>query len=248
MRKLQISACLITHNEEHNIRRCLDSLDFCQEIVVVDGGSTDRTISQAKEYNAKIIENKLWLGFGNQKQIAINSASNDWILSIDADEVVTVELREEIIRCVQESSYDGLYFNRQSIFLGKQMHYGDWRSDRVLRLARRGSCFFEEKLIHEKLVVTGKTASLGGYLLHYSYPDIQTVLTKNTRYALTSAKAKIGESKRYSVYYALVSAVWTFIRNYILKLGFLDGQEGLLAAVSKSQEVFWKYAATRYLK
>ena len=132
MSRLPISACLITLNEQSNIRNCLDSLDFCQEIVVVDGGSGDQTISLAKEYNAKIIENKLWLGFGNQKQIAINPASNDWILSIGADEVVTVELREEIVRCVQESSYDGFYFNRQSIFLGKQMHYGDWRSDRVL--------------------------------------------------------------------------------------------------------------------
>jgi len=245
---LQISACLITLNEERNIRSCLESLDFCQEIVIVDGGSADQTTSIAREYSAKIIENKLWQGFGNQKQRAINSATNAWILSIDADEVVDDELRKEIIRSVQESSYDGFYLHRRSIFLGKHMRYGDWRRDYVLRLARKESCLFEQKLIHEKLIVTGRTKSLAGYLLHYSYPDIQTVLIKNNRYALTSAKSKVAESKCYSAYYALMSSFWTFIRNYFLKFGFLDGQQGLIAAISKSQEAFWKYAATRYLK
>ena len=243
-----ISAILITLNEEKNIARCLESVSFCNEIIVIDGGSSDETIEIAKSFGAKVEVKTQWQGFGAQKSIALSLASADWVLSIDADEIVSPELKLEILQAIDQDVINGFCINRLSNFLGHWMRYGGWYPDFVLRLAKKNECQFDLAPIHEKMIVNGPTGYLHGRLLHYSYPTIDKVLAKQARYALDSARNK-SESRgsRCSVAGAMCRSMFKFIQLYIVRLGFLDGKPGLLAAISKSQETFWKYAAVRFL-
>jgi len=243
-----ISAILITLNEEQNLARCLQSLGFCEEIIVIDGGSSDQTMEIAKNYNAKIVVEKEWKGFGDQKSIALTHARCDWVLSIDADEVVSPELKSSILVAIQQEKFKGFYVNRTSNFLGRWMRYGGWYPDWVLRLAKREACYFDLAPIHEKLLVRGNTSRITGNLFHYSYPTIESILYKQVRYSLDSARLKAAQYRHYSVIFALFRAFWIFAYNYVLRLGFLDGVAGLIAAASKSQETFWKYVATNYVE
>lgn len=246
--KNSISAILITLNEEQNLKRCLSSIGFCDEIVVIDGGSSDKTEEIAKSCGAKFFVEAQWKGFGVQKSIALNRATGTWILSIDADEVVSSELRESIYAAIKQDSFSGFYVNRKTNFLGRWMRFGGWYPDRVLRLAKRQTCHFEQAPLHEKLVVQGRTSRLSGDLFHYSYPTVESALNKQVRYSMASAELKAAHYGKYSIFSAVIRALWNFSHNYFLRLGFLDGTEGLIAAVSKSQETFWKYAATSYHK
>lgn len=243
-----ISAILITLNEEKNIARCLESISFCDEIIVIDGGSSDKTIEIAKSFGAKVEVKTQWQGFGAQKSIAVSLASGDWVLSIDADEVVSPELKLEILQAIDQDRINGFFINRLSNFLGHWMRHGGWHPDYILRLARKNECQFDLAPIHEKMIVNGPTGYLQGRLLHYSYPTIDKVLAKQARYALDSARSK-SESRgsRHSVASAMCRSLFRFIQLYFVRLGFLDGTPGLLAAISKSQETFWKYAAVRYI-
>jgi len=247
-RNSSISAILITLNEENNIARCLESVSFCNKIIVIDGGSSDKTIEIAKSFGAEVEVKTQWQGFGAQKSIALSLASGDWVLSIDADEVVSPELKLEILQAIDQDRINGFFINRLSNFLGHWMRHGGWRPDYILRLARRNVCQFDLAPIHEKMIVNGPTGYLHGKLLHYSYPTIDKVLAKQARYALDSAREKSGpRGSGYSVASAMCRSMFKFIQLYIVRLGFLDGTPGLLAAISKSQETFWKYAAVRFL-
>jgi glycosyltransferase involved in cell wall biosynthesis len=243
-----LSAVIITLNEETNIARCLESVSFCSERVVLDGGSTDNTVQIAKSLGASVELNTTWQGFGIQKSTALNLARSDWILSIDADEVITPNLASEILGAVQQDKIDGFFINRLSNFLGHWMRFGGWYPDYVLRLARREVCYFDTVPLHEKLIVQGTTGQLKSPLLHYSYPTIESVLLKRTRYSIASAHLKRANNRSYSVVESSARSLWAFMQNYLFRLGFLDGAPGLIAALSKSQETFWKYAATKYLQ
>jgi glycosyltransferase involved in cell wall biosynthesis len=242
-----LSAIVITFNEEINIARCLKSLSFCNEIIVLDSGSTDHTVKIAESLGAKVSINTSWPGFGIQKSTALNLASYDWILSIDADEVITPNLASEILKAVQQDKIAGFYINRLSNFLGHWMHFGGWHPDYVMRLARRALCHFDTVPLHERLIVQGTTDKLKSHLLHFSYPTIESVLLKRTRYAIASAHLKRTNKRSYGVVESLVRSLWAFTQSYLFRLGFLDGTAGLLAAISRSQETFWKYAATKYV-
>ena len=247
-RNSSISAILITLNEEKNIARCLESVSFCNEIIVIDGGSSDKTIEIAESFGAKVEVKTQWQGFGAQKSIALSLASADWVLSIDADEIVSPELKLEILQAIDQDVINGFCINRLSNFLGHWMRHGGWHPDYIMRLARKNECQFDLAPVHEKMIVNGPTGYLQGKLLHYSYPTIDKVLAKQARYALDSARSK-SDSKGpgYSVASAMCRSIVKFIHLYIMRLGFLDGKPGLLAAISKSQETFWKYAAVRFL-
>jgi glycosyltransferase involved in cell wall biosynthesis len=241
-----ISAILITLNEEKNLAKCLESLIFCKEIIIVDGGSSDQTVEIAKSYAAKVFVEAEWRGFGIQKSIALSKAQNEWVFSIDADEIASAELKSSICRAIEENNFAGFYINRRNKFLGRWMRHGGWHPDMVLRLAKRKECFFDETPIHERLLVRGSTSRLEGDLLHDSYPTIESILNKQARYSIVSAQLKSTQRRNFPAYSAFTRALWSFLHNYFLRLGFLDGNEGLIAAVSKSQETFWKYAATSY--
>jgi glycosyltransferase involved in cell wall biosynthesis len=241
-----ISAILITLNEEKNLGECLESVAFCSEKIVIDGGSTDRTVEIAYQYHCHVITQTKWYGFGLQKQMALDAASSEWVLSIDADERITPALAQEIQQAIRSGQADGYFIKRQSQFLGKWMRHGGWYPDRVLRLAKRESARFDPIPIHEKMLVSGPIAELNHPMLHYSYRSVEDVLTKQKTYALAGAAKKSGAGVSGGVAIALLRSGWTFVRLYGVQLGFLDGRQGLVAALAKSQETFWKYLAAAW--
>jgi len=246
MSEPSISAILITRNEADNLPECLRSLSFCQEVVVIDQQSTDRTADLAHELGARVITNSDWQGFGIQKQRALDAATGDWVLSIDADERITPELAKEIQQAIHSDKVEGYYIKRRSQFLGKWMNYGGWYPDRVLRLARRERARFDPTPIHEKMIVDGVIAELGYPILHYSYRSIEDVLAKQKTYALASGAKKAASGQDAGVASALLRSGWTFIRLFVFQLGFLDGRHGLIAELAKAQETFWKYLAAAW--
>jgi glycosyltransferase involved in cell wall biosynthesis len=261
-----LSAIVIAKNEAANLPDCLTALKFCSEVVlVVDHGSTDQTARIGQSFGARVILTDHWPGFGLQKQQALDAALSEWVLSIDADERVTPELAKEIYQAIQTERADGFYIKRRTQFLGKWMSHGGWYPDRVLRLARRSHAAFDPSPVHEKMMVKGRLAELTHPLLHYSYRSIEDVLSKQKSYALIGAEKKILSSRTTNteddppdstknastkltpgVGRALFKSIWTFTRLFFFQLGFLDGRHGLIAALAKSQETFWKYLATAW--
>lgn len=241
MSEHNISAIIITLNEADNLPECLQTLKFCHEIIVVDQKSQDQTSRLAEGLGARVISTDIWLGFGLQKQRALDAATGDWILSVDADERITPELAREIQHAIKTGLVDGYYLKRRSQFLGKWMHHGGWYPDRILRLARRERARFDPTPIHEKMLVDGNVSELKHPLLHYSYRSVEDVLAKQRTYAIASGRKKLADGQSAGIASALFRSAWTFTRLFIIQLGFLDGRHGLIAAISKSQETFWKY-------
>lgn len=245
--KIRLSAILITKNEASEIEDCINSLSFCDEIILVDNGSTDHTVAIAKRMGCRVFETTDWPGFGAQKQRSLDQARGEWILSIDADERVTLSLQEEIEDVISKNRHEGYMIKRRSQFLGRWMRFGGWYPDYVLRLAKREFCRFDPTPIHEKLIVAGDIGKLRNHFLHYSYRSISDVLDKQKRYALLSAKKIRSQKDRHtSLLEACGRAGWTFLRLYVLRLGILDGSHGFISAVYKAQEVFWKYVAVKF--
>lgn len=235
-----LSAVLITKNESENLRDCLESLSFCDEIVILDNSSEDTSAEIAISLGATFISTTQWLGFGPQKQEVLNAANGRWVLSIDADERVSEELRGSILRAVAMDGDYSYRLRRENYFLGKKMNFGGWAGDCVLRLAKRGHCKFSTDVVHECLICDHPTIDLEGHLTHISYRTINDVLTKQVRYAELGAQKLIVSGK--STRSPTLKAMWTFVRLYVFQLGFLDGWRGTLAASAKSYETFWRYA------
>lgn len=242
----RISAIVITRNESHQIAECIASIRFCDEIIVVDSYSTDNTVGIAASHGCRVIQPDDWQGFGIQKQRALNAATGDWVLSIDADERITPELKQEIITAITAESANGFFLNRKSQFLGKWMRFGGWYPDYTLRLGKREKVSFDPAPVHEKMLIEGPVKKLAQPMLHYSYRSIDDLLRKQKDYALAGAKKRIASQSSSSLLGALTRSTWTFFRAYILQLGLLDGSRGFVAAVAKSQETFWKYLATAW--
>ena len=238
-----IGAFVITKDEEAGITECLGMLRFCDEIVVVDGGSADRTVELAREAGANVVVRRDWQGFGVQKQRALDLMSADWVLSIDADERVPEALAAEIVAAVGQPGRDGYRLNRKTMFLGRFLRHGGWFPDRVLRLARRAACRFSDDVVHERMLVSGDVGRLRTPLLHYSYPAVDDVLAKLRLYALATAGVRRERGKRGGLAMALVRAAFTFARAYVFRAGMLDGWQGLVAAVYRAEETFWRYLA-----
>jgi glycosyltransferase involved in cell wall biosynthesis len=239
-----LSSIVITLNEEHNIAECLASVGFSDEIIVIDSGSTDRTVQLAQAAGAKVISSSGWPGFGPQKNIALSHATKPWVLSIDADERVTPALREEIERTIAPGSAarcDAYDIPRRSSFCGQFMAHSGWYPDRVTRLFKREAGRFSDDLVHERVVVKGATGHLRNDMLHTTYPDLETMLAKLDRYSTASAQAMHAKGRTSSVLGAVVRAKWAFFRTYILRLGFLDGRMGFVLAVSIAETTYYKY-------
>ena len=245
-----LSVIIITHNEGHQLAACLDSVRFADEIIVVDSESTDNTVEVAKKYTPKVY-NQPWQGFGKQKQIALNHAVSDWILSLDADEVLSAELQNSIqtlLTSPPHTQCTSYKLRCITDFCGTPIYYGDWGSETKLRLFQRGKGRFTEDVVHEKLVVDeGKVGKLSGVLYHHSYPNLETVLEKIQRYSTLGAEKKWAAKKRASFATALGHGIWAFIRGYIVKGGFLDGVAGFLVAFSRMEETFYRYMKLRAL-
>ena len=240
---MKLSLTVITKNEEAVIRRCIESVD-AEEVIVVDSGSSDRTVEICRELGARVVVTEDYPGNGPQKNRALDLATGDWVLSLDADEWITPELREEI-RALMQTSPDGVggyRIRRLSSFCGKFMRHSGWWPDWIVRLCRRGQGRFNDELVHDRMAVQGEMRDAQGWILHEAYTELEEMIAKMNRYSSEGARMLARKGHRSSVTGALLHGVWAFFRTYLLQGGFLDGREGLMVAVSTAEVTYYKYA------
>ena len=237
-----LSAILITRNEEANLEDCLASLDgLATQIVVVDTQSTDRTLVIAQRYGALISSPTDWPGFGPQKNRALDLASEDWVLSLDADERLTPELRAEIKGVLDKPQTDCYAIPRLSWYCGRFMRHSGWTPDYVDRLFKRGSARFSTDLVHERLIPKGPVLRLKNQMLHYSFMNLAQVQEKMERYSTASAQQAFVRGKTASPLKAILHGAWSFFRTYILRAGFLDGPQGFSLALANAKGSYLRY-------
>ena len=248
-----LSVAIITFNEEANLARTLASVQFADEIVVVDSGSTDRTLEIARSFDAKIIPSP-WKGFAAQKNTAIESCTGTWILSLDADEELTPELQTEIRALLRGNpSADAYLLRRRNLFLNRWIRHGGYYPDPKLRLFRRHaanfapSARFTDRPVHETIAFEGTLETLNSDLIHHAYPTIESYIEHMDRYSTLGAqiivsKGKTSRSIFAFYYYVFLVPAFTLLSNYIFRLGFLDGREGFLLHLYHSSYTSWKYA------
>ncbi len=243
-----LTVIIITKNEETNIEACLQSVLWADEIIVVDSGSTDSTMEISKRFTDHVFYEP-WEGFGKQKNRALDRATGDWVLSIDADERVTAELRREIelVLSGDDNKYVAYRIPRLSSYCGRFMRHGGWWPDLVVRLVQRGWGRFSEDLIHEKLIVKGPIGQLRSHLLHYTFRDLEQVIDTINRYSTAGAEMKYRQGKKGGLGKALIHGVAAFIKTYFVKCGFLDGREGLMLAISNAEGAYYRYLKLMYL-
>ncbi len=235
-----LSVIIITKNESTHIGLCLESVLWADEIIVLDSGSEDDTVEICKRYTDNVFITD-WPGFGIQKQRALDKVQGDWVLSIDADEVVTMELRKEIEKALQQEQFNGYDIPRLSSYCGKQIRHGGWWPDYVLRLFRRNAGYFTESVVHERIVVQGEIGKLTSPLLHDAFVNLDEVLQKVNCYSSLGAEMLHQKGVRSSICKALFKAFWIFIRTYWLKRAFLDGRQGLMLSISNAEGTYYKY-------
>lgn len=268
---MNLSVVIITFNEEGNLARTLESVkslvaDGKGEIIVVDSGSNDRTVEIAKSFGARVFVEE-WKGYAAQKNSAIDKATGDWILSLDADEEVERDLGRLIADVISEeqpypkqellsamgvttshAEVQGFWIRRRNLFLGRWLRHGGFWPDLKLRLFRKGSGRFEDRAVHEDIAFEGKAGRLNGVLsalVHHSYPTLSEYVEHMNRYSSLGAEmvvAKKNARVRFSVINIVLRPLATFIYNYFFRLGFLDGREGLLLHLYHAVYVSWKYA------
>jgi glycosyltransferase involved in cell wall biosynthesis len=236
-----LTVIVITKNEAHNISSCLQSAAFADQIVVLDSSSTDGTVELAKRFNAEVSHSADWPGFGRQKNRVLALARCDWVLSIDADEIITPELRAEIQTVLENPVFDVYSLPRLSSYCGQYMRHSGWYPDRITRLFKRGVARFSDDLVHEKLMTTQSIGELKAHLLHQSFNGFEAVLDKANRYSTAGAQHLFNENKRASVGKAVSHGLWAFFRTYVLRRGFLDGRMGFVLAVSNAEGTYYRY-------
>jgi glycosyltransferase involved in cell wall biosynthesis len=238
-----LSVILITRNEEANLDDCLASLEgIAQQIVVVDTNSTDRTLEIAKTHGAVVSQPTDWPGFGPQKNRALDLATGDWVLSLDADERLTPALRSEIVTAIHHSAHvDCFAIPRLSWYCGRFIRHSGWNPDYVDRLFRKGTAHFSDDLVHERLIPQGQVAKLENPMLHFSFMNYSQVLQKVDRYSTASAEQAFAKGKTSSPLKAILHGAWSFIKTYIIRAGFLDGAQGFALAMSNSQGTYYRY-------
>jgi glycosyltransferase involved in cell wall biosynthesis len=240
--KNRISCVIITYNEEEHLSGCLQAVSWCDEIVVVDSGSTDKTLKICKDFNCKI-HHKDFNGFGEQKRFAVSLAENDWILNVDADEVVTKELKNEILAELDNNiSVNGFYTPRSLFFLGRQFKYGRESKEYYLRLFNKQHGNFSEDKVHEGVIVNGATKKINGELLHYSYNSIHQYFEKFNNYTTRAAQELFEKGKKRSLILTTIGFPVYFFRNFFLNRNFLNGWQGFLWALFSSCYPVVKYA------
>lgn len=241
--KLPISLVIITHNEESNIQRCIASVPFADEIIVVDSGSTDNTRQNAEKMGAKVVHHD-WPGFGPQKNFAAALARNSWILSLDADEELSKQAVDEIIKKFSSLREGvGYQFPRISKYMGKWIRHGGWYPDRQLRLYNKKFAQWSPSQIHEKIEVK-EVENMSSNIQHYVFANISAHIETNNRYSGLLAKADYEKGKRFSYYRILVKPPVKFMETYFLKLGFLDGLAGFVISASAAYSIFLRVVKT----
>ena len=228
-----LSVVIIAKNEEKLIGDAIKSAEFADEILILDSDSTDDTCKIAKQLGARV-ENQDWLGFGPQKNRAVDLAANDWVFVLDSDERISSKLQSEIIAILNNPLCDGYLVARLNNFFGKDIRTCGLYPDYSVRLFNRTKGKFNNVPVHESVQIDGKVNKLKNHMIHLAYDNVDEFVAKQKRYSELSQNKK-------NIFKALISPCWTFIKLYILKRGFMDGWHGLIIAKIYSQYTFWKY-------
>lgn len=229
----KLSVVIITKNEENFITDAIKSASFADEVIILDSGSIDKTCEIAKELGAKVYQNE-WLGFGPQKNRAVELSKNDWVFVLDSDERITEELKNEIVTILKEPQFNGYFIARLNNFFGKNIKNCGLYPDYSIRLFNKNYGKFNDVSVHESVQLTSKAAHLKNHMIHLAYDSIEEFIQKQNRYSSLNHKKK-------SLIKAIINPYWTFFKLYILKKGFLDGWHGFVISKLYAQYTFWKY-------
>jgi len=238
---MALSAVIITKNAAAQLGECLDSVAFADEIVVVDSGSADGTRELARARGARVLEHA-WLGFGPQKQFAVEAAAHDWVLCLDADERVSPALREAMTRELAAPRGRVYAVARCNRFLGRWLRHGEGYPDWSVRLFHRGHARWSDDAVHEKVVTTDAVRRLDGDLMHDSAESLERYLDKQNRYTSLQAETLRAAGRRATLAHLVLSPLFRFLKFYVLRLGFLDGAPGLVHIAIGCMNSFSKYA------
>jgi len=246
MARPKISVTIITLNEELNIARAIHSVRWADDVLVVDSGSTDRTVEIAKSLGARVIYHP-WPGYGKQKNFSQENCHHDWVLNIDADEVVSDELRLEIETALTQADSKpspvlGYYFPRKTFYLGRWIQHGGWYPNHLVRLANRRSASWSEPTVHEELQVQGPVLGLENPLHHYTFSSIQDQILTNLNFSKLGFMELQRKGQQASAVLLLIKPVGKFLETYFLKRGFMDGLPGFIISVNAAHSMFLKYA------
>ena len=245
--QIKISCVIITYNEEENLSDCLNSINWCDEIIIVDSGSSDKTVEIAEKFGAKVFK-KDFAGYGEQKQYAVSLASNDWIFSIDADEIITKELQESILKRFSSSDLpEGFLIHRRLFFLEKEFKYGRESKELILRLFNRKFGNFNSAKVHETVELKGSIEKLSGLLLHNSYKSLNQYFEKFDRYTTKAAEELFEKGKGRNIVLTYLLFPVYFFKNYIVDRNFLNGRKGMTWAFYSSYYPVVKYSKLRKL-
>jgi len=251
MQEIQVatlSVIVITKNEAESIGTCLQSVSWAHEVIVVDSGSTDNTVAICRDYTDKIFVTD-WPGFGAQKNRALDLATGDWVLSLDADEYITTELREEIQAAIVDPGEKVAFrMPRLSNYCGRFMRHSGWWPDYIIRLFLRERGRFSNDLVHERLVVNGPTGTFSNPIIHRAFEHLHEVIQTMNSYSSTGARMMHNENRKSGLFTALSHGFWSFVHTYIIRAGFLDGREGFMLAVSNAEGTYYRYLKLMYME
>lgn len=238
----KVTAIITCYNEEQHIGAALQSVSWCDEIVVVDSFSKDATPEIVAKYNTRFLQHA-YESPAKQKNWAISQAANSWILILDADERVTAELQKEIEEVLAQNTIpcDAYWIYRRNHFMGKEIKYSGWQRDKVIRLFNKENCRYADVEVHEEIETTGKIGKLHNKLLHYTYSSMAQYLVKWNRYSGMSAIDHSRKTTRITAYHLMIKPAFRFFKHYIIDLGFLDGYPGFVISKLAAQGVFFRY-------
>jgi len=241
----RITAIIPTFNEQHNIVDVIKSVDFADEIMIVDSFSTDKTVELATPLVDTILQRK-YENSASQKNWSIPQAKYQWILLLDADERVKKELKKEIFSVLEsKTNYSAFWIKRENYFMGEKIYFSGWRGDRVIRLFKRDECKYEEKYVHAEIVTKGKIGILKNKLTHNTFKSKDDYLKKLERYAKWQAKDYDKKTGSITIFHTLIKPIFRFIKHYFIQLGILDGHVGFIISSYQAKAVKMRY---KYLK
>ena len=239
--KPSLTITIITKNSAETIEKCLMSVSWADEIIVLDSGSTDETVVICRKYTNHVIETD-WPGFGPQKNRALEKATSDWVFSIDSDEWITDTLRDEITQTIAQTNKNIFIIPRRNQYCGKWIRFGDVGKDTVIRLFKRGTARFSDDIVHEKLITDHQPiGKLKSPLLHNSYLSIDALMQRMNRYTTLSAESRFLRGKKTSLTRAIFAGFWIFLRSYFFRLGFCDGKMGFIVAISSAEASYYRH-------
>lgn len=242
-----LTVVIVAKNEERNIAECVASASFADEVLVLDSNSSDATAALASAAGARVVQTD-WPGYGPQVARGIGMARTAWVLSLDADERITPELRDEVRQAIRSGAHAGYRIPRLSEFCGRFIHHSGWRPDHTLRLGLREKSGFTDHFLHAHMTVDGSVGELKESLIHFSYPNLHDVLEKLDRYSSGHARDMHAKGKTGGVWKALLHGLFAFIRTYLLRLGFLDGSHGLMLAIYNAEYTYYKYLKLMFIQ